>query len=1639
MNYQGKNKNTMKYKFLVIMLLMISCSIFSQTVIVDGDNNKIIELEIKGPSEKLSVTIVKAQEIKEYNTNTGIIELSMVKGGWDTDLNPYTYTWYKNGVQMSPQPILDQNNKINGLSHGEYHVIAKSRTCQATSNKINLTNPPELKISTSVHLPIACFEGEGHIRALIKGGFSPSSGNYTVKLYKNGNTSILPIKYVSYSSATNQVVDFGPLLVGNYRIEVSDKYIKKSATVNLVEPTKLSTPIITPSDISCNGGNDGKINVSITGGTIPYTLILDGIEQSVNFNSTKTIANLTAKNYSVQVRDANGCLSTIVPTKLEQPSAIKVSKVSDGNPTFAGASDGFINVSVLGGTGVYFYQWFKNSSSTPFATTQNVSGLKEGSYKVVVTDSNNCNEELANIILTDPEPLVIKLNKSDVKCFGEASGTITANVEGGASSTYQYEWFKVEGTTNTTFGTNTASVFNLGIGTYKVKVTVLLAGVPVEQKEKSIVINQPIQPLSIQETVANVLCKGGDTGSIALNITGGTPGYTYEWSNGATTKDIGGLREGNYTVKITDNNRCSLEKTITIVEPLQELSVGLVNAQDPLAYGGTDGSININVTGGTFPYTYEWFKDGATISIASTPNLTNIGKGRYEVKVKDTNGCSETLIHILDEPDPLVAAITIPSDGRLFCFNDTDGKMEVAVSGGLPPYAYHWYEKEAGGGKIFISGATGTTLTNIASGVYGIEVTDRNGNGVKTTTELEMINPAVVEISSSKVTNVACFGDTTGAIEVALSGGSSSYLYQWTKQGQADVIGTTNKLSNIPVGTYKLKVTDNLNCPNPAIEKTFTITQPEKLEIENDTQVNLSGFETNNGEIKVVAVKGGVLPYAYTLRLKNSVAIIGTTSHVTGLAAATYVMTITDANNCILQKEYTITQPDKLEVTLAIADPIDCFGGRGTIRSNVSGGFLKTNETYTYQWFDLNNPTTEIGSTFKLTNFSGTYMVKVTDSNGNTAQAQILLPQNNPLAISYTKTAVSCYNGNDASITLSVTGGTNAYRYAWNNGMTTSTITALAAGRYTVVVKDDNNCEISATILISEPNEYKATPTVFNTPTGAGLSNGEIAVDVIGGTAPYQLEWRDEDLNLLGNTDAIQNLSAGNYTLKVTDQLGCELVEVYNLGEPEPLTVTIEQNEEIQCKGNSQASLKAVANGGVGGNTYVWYSASTNNVLGNGQFIYNLPSGNYYVVVTDFNNNASNSQSFFVAEPEILTATLQSNATGCGMNNDWEITPIVKGGTPPYSYAWSSGETSAQLTDASLGTYFVLITDANGCQTTASITLENNSPLIINETITDIKCYNKCSGAINVDIEGGEAPFTFLWNNGATTSSIANICSGTYTVTVTDQKGCQMKKEFTLENPEEFAFELVPSEVTLCSGESIEYNVAQSSIASYKWTSSNGFNSTSSNVILSEEGVYTLTVKTNEGCEISKSITINASNAIIDAQFILTSQAFVGEDIVIINVSNPVSDTISWRIPTNVSLVQETTEGVVLRFPAPGSYEVSMISEEGNCRKMITKVVQVHKARTIEDIGDIEGPLVKEFSVFPNPNKGNFKVTITLEKEAEISLRLFSLSANTIIEDQMLSGQKEYEVDYNINVPPGIYIILLESAKTRRIAKVIIE
>ncbi|MCH2035220.1 MAG: SprB repeat-containing protein, partial [Tenacibaculum sp.] len=508
---------------------------------------------------------------------------------------------------------------------------------------------------------------------------------------------------------------------------------------------------------------------------------------------------------------------------------------------------------------------------------------------------------------------------------------------------------------------------------------------------------------------------------------------------------------------------------------------------------------------------------------------------------------------------------------------------------------------------------------------------------------------------------------------------------------------------------------------------------------------------------------------------------VGTTSTVSSLAGTVsgivYTMTITDANGCTVSKDYTITEPAELLVSLTETSEIACNGEQGTLSSTVSGGFLNDPIVgYSYSWTLVGDATnTELGTESTLTAVAGTYKLVVTDSNGNTAEATATLNENPILEISYNSSDISnvnCYNGNDGSINITVSGGTGAgtYTYEWSNGGTSEDINSLVAGDYEIRVTDENGCYTSATITITQPNLYEIVVETFERPTGAGLSNGEIAVRVNGGTDPKTYSWKNESGVEISTSLSISNVEAGKYFFTVTDANNCILNAEYNLDEPDPLLISIKEIGEIQCNGDTSGTLELETTGGNGGNVFTWYNASTNiQIGGNTTTITNLLAGSYYVKVVDAKMNETISDTYTINEPSLLQVTTGKTDLSCFESANGEISLTASGATGPYFYrvrkdsgaygVWTQFNSTTSLSGLSIGNYDVQVRDNNNCflkdgagfTETLNFVITQPKVLSVTEVIEDISGFGLSNGSVDITVTGGTTPYTFTWrdSNGA--------------------------------------------------------------------------------------------------------------------------------------------------------------------------------------------------------------------------------------------------------------------------------------------------
>ncbi len=576
-------------------------------------------------------------------------------------------------------------------------------------------------------------------------------------------------------------------------------------------------------------------------------------------------------------------------------------------------------------------------------------------------------------------------NAGAVYPYNDANGivSITGNTASGAGTYYYffYDWYVTGAGCNSQATAVTATVTS-GINTSNI-------------------------------TATEVACNGGATGSAVITPAGGTPAYTYHWSNGQTTATLSGVAAGNYTVTVNDASGCSGTASETITQPFAlSISATAVNS----GCGSPNGSVTTTTSGGTTAYTYHWS------NAATSASISGLSPATYSVTVTDSHQCTAASSAVVSSSG-LLNISTSPGAGN--CSGGATGSASVTVNGGTAPFTYHWS-----------NGNTTSAISGVATGNYQVTVSDNTGcSGTSSIS----ISTSTLSLTSS-LTNVKCFNDNNGAASVNVTSGTSPYSYVWNNGS------TAASITNLTAGTYYVTVTDTRSCV--ALDS-VSITQPASITIFVSTvQPTCAGL--SNGSASATATGGTP---SYSFNWSNNTSGTG----VSNLAQGNYSVSLTDANQCTSASTFTITDPTPVSASVT-AGNASCFGSAdGNIQITPAGG----TSPYNYLW--SNNSTSA-----NATNLAaGTYNVTITDVHNcsTTATASVTQPTQLSVTTSTTETPTGQSTGS-ASVS-NVTGGVPPYVVTWSNSQTGNTITGLTAGTYTVTVTDQNSCETTATAVVS--------------------------------------------------------------------------------------------------------------------------------------------------------------------------------------------------------------------------------------------------------------------------------------------------------------------------------------------------------------------------------------------------------------------------------------------------------------------------------------------------------------------------------------------------------------------------------------------
>ncbi|MEZ7503734.1 Ig-like domain-containing protein [Flavobacterium sp. Arc2] len=1020
--------------------------------------------------------------VSSVGVSDGAINVTVMGGS-----GAYTYLWSGPGVFSA----ISQD--ISNVAAGAYTLTINDGLCNAVILNFTLTSPLPLLIQedTAAHSDVLCF---GYLTGIIKVAITQQSvGPYDYVLTLQGGG---PIISIIDSAATNYT--FTGLAAGIYDIKVTDANgsVKTIPGIVITQPSGITASISGKTDVSCAGNATGSATVTASGG-------IGNLTYSWNTSPIQTLATataLTAGTYTVTITDANNC-SIQKQAVITEPNIIVTSIASQTNVLCFGNSTGSATVLASGGTGVLTYSW----NTVPVQSIATATGLTTGNYNVTVTDANGCSK-VQTVLITQPLGALSSIisNSNNVSCFGGNDGSATVSVSGGTSP-YSYSW-------NTSPIQTLSTATGLKAGIYNVTVTDANGcGI-----SSPITITEPAGMSAIITAQTDVFCSGNSTGSATVTANGGTSPFTYSWNTTPiqTSNVAINLAIGTYTVTVTDSKACSTSTQAIITEP-NGIVTAIASQTNVDCFGNNTGAVSVLASGGTGTLTYSW----DTVPVQTSLNATGLIAGTYHLTVTDANNCAKVQTVNITQPDDIVITTDLEKD--ISCFNDANGEIKITISGGTLNYKFTWTKN----GTPY---ATTKDLSNLSPGVYVVSVSDANNCGPKTR-PFTITEPPILAVSLISQTNILCFGESTGAINISAVGGTpaiSGYNFAWT--GPNGFTSSNKNLSAIIAGTYDLVVTDNSGCSKTL---SVTLSQPTNIVL-TATTTPIICYGSNDASI-TLTINGGVAPYAIVW------SNMGGGTFQDNLSAGDYLITVTDSNNCTKTLNVNIPEAPIFTINPVVKD-ISCFGDHnGSINLNLVGGIAPVKLT----WDDnatAGNVRNNLGP--------GSYTVTIVDSKPCTIKRTFIILEPQLLALSANVTnAFDCDNANSGAINLLVAGGTAPFTYTWSNGTTTEDLFNISAGNYLVTVKDANGCSKQAQFSINRPPAIVigvVTKTEFDCETK--YVKQSFVAQVSGGVPPYQLVWSSGTVSG-ANNETMNTSQNGTAILYVTDAIGCKSNYSFNV------------------------------------------------------------------------------------------------------------------------------------------------------------------------------------------------------------------------------------------------------------------------------------------------------------------------------------------------------------------------------------------------------------------------------------------------------------------------------------------------------------
>lgn len=1468
----------------------------------------------------------------------------------------------------------------------------------------------------------------------------------------------------------------------NSCITADPKTLTINLSVNPYLPASVNI-VVSPTGAVCAGTSVIFTAAPTNGGTTPtYQWYVNGSPVGTNSSTypSTPINGQTVK--CVMTSNATPCLtgspatSNTITTTVNPLLPASVSIVaSPSAEVCAGASVTFTATPTNGGTAPV-YQWKVNGS--PVGTNSSThTFIPVDGQTVTCTMTSSATPCLtgspatSNAIIMKVNPLLpasVSISASPLGevCIG-TSVTFTATPTNGGSVPI-YQW-KVNGLpVGTNSNTYTFTPINGQIVSCVMtsNATPCLTGSPATSNS----ITMMVSPVSVGGNISSnqIICYndipqsltlGGNTGSVLKWRQSADPNFaSYTELNETSTTlsgtSIGPLIATTYFRAVVKSGACSETESSTATITVNPSSVGgSINPQNqPVCYGDIPSNLILSGFTGNIVKWQKSLNSGFSPSDdidVITPSLsgTTIGsltsKTYFRAVVK-SGVCPESNSELaIANINPLPDAIA--GSGRSICYGSSTTIGADAVAGST----YSWTSNPAG----FTSTLANPTVSPTVATTYTVVETITATGCSKSNSVNVTINPKPI-LGSPSLTNIDCYGSSTGQIAITASGGTSPYSYTLTGGGIIPITNTDGLFTNLSAATnYSITVTDINLCA--ATLGNITITQPSEPFILSVNSLQNVKCPSGSDGLVELKISGGTPNYkfsidgstwlssAYPYEFKN-------------LTANSYTFWAEDSKGCQASVTQAITQPDPITSTAEINN-VTCKGeSSGKLSFSVLGG----TGLYNLALIGPNSYNqTESGVAQKVDfgNLAfGRYTLTVSDSRNcelNDLEYDVLEPSI-PLTFTEIPQDPRCKGSSDGEIQVAPAGGWGRLSYSFTNlpsGITYANgkYSGLGKGVFSINLADSLGCIYSKDVTLAEPTLLILSTLISTNLLCNGDRTGSIEVTADGGTPTYNYMLTGEGISPeITNDGKFLNLpAASNYSITVTDNNGCTTINQAAITEPETLKLNLSNTRDDGFSVNCAGGVDSVWVTPLGGT-----APFTLTLLGqthNCQPSYtlrNLENGRYPLSITDSHGCTTSSIAVISNLPNPKIRVKSVVDAKCSYSNDGRIDVEASTLTNSVIVKWSpdysqEGETLNNLFG---GSYTALAIDEYGCTHDTTIIVGSPSPILI-ESIDKQNpiCFGGTNGLLKVSASGGNSsPFNYLWTNDFTgfaisnTSSTGEISSGKYAVTVTDSKGCEAKISYVLVDPPLLKPNL-PSIITICSNQTY-YADAGIPNVNYLWYSENGFRSNSRTASLSTSGIYNLLVTDSKGCSGRDTLNLVKSENIIDANFMIADKAYVGDTLVLIEMSWPIPQAIEWQYPASFLTIYQNDYSVYLVPQMVGSFNIGLTSFVSACSEYIEKAIVIKPATDRKNKAISKESIVRDVIAYPNPNRGDFSVEIALNRESDALVEVYSTYGKRLFAKNE-KGLTIYKIDINLFQTPGIYLVRITIGNEFRSLRVVVE